>query len=501
MMSNVKQGSLSTEQLLKDSRLAQQKGKFVTMLDFAKQAHALARGDENVVLRLAECHLFCGEVDSAVQYLDELEATTQTQPQTLQRIAELYTQCSQFDAARRCHARAVHLQPGDPGFIYNLAASCIALGDLKEAERLFTEVIRLNPKDYDAYQNRSTLRRQTPQDNHVEDLKSVLAQLEQNDPGRVPVCYALAKELEDLQRYEDSFRCLQEGAMARRVKLDYDVGRDISAMELIAERFDEKRMRVAPPVEDAGRPVFVLGLPRSGSTLIDRIISSHSQAASLGEINTLAFAVMRTVGESGSTAGAVASRDDLIRRSAQIDFSLLGRRYTNAISRYNQDQLRLVDKTPLNFLYLGLIRLALPQARVIHVRRHPVDSCYAMYKTLFRMGYPFSYSLQDVGRYYIAYRNLMAHWREVAAGSFLDVDYEALVADQESESRRILDWCGLDWEPACLEFHRSTAPAATASAAQVRQPIYSTSVGKWRCYETQLSPFVARLREYGIAVD
>jgi len=117
------------------------------------------------------------------------------------------------------------------------------------------------------------------------------------------------------------------------------------------------------------------------------------------------------------------------------------------------------------------------------------------------MGYPFSYSLQDVGRYYIAYHQLMAHWRDVAPGSFLDVDYETLVADQEAESRRIIDWCGLEWEPACLEFHRSTTPAATASAAQVRQPIYSTSVGKWRCYEKQLAPFVARLWEHGIEVD
>jgi hypothetical protein len=117
------------------------------------------------------------------------------------------------------------------------------------------------------------------------------------------------------------------------------------------------------------------------------------------------------------------------------------------------------------------------------------------------MGYPFSYSLQDVGRYYIAYRNLMDHWREVTPGSFLDVDYESLVANQETESRRILDWCGLEWEPACLEFHRSTAPAATASAAQVRQPMYKTSVGKWQAYAKQLGPFVARLREHGIAID
>jgi hypothetical protein len=160
-----------------------------------------------------------------------------------------------------------------------------------------------------------------------------------------------------------------------------------------------------------------------------------------------------------------------------------------------------VDKTPLNFLYLGLIHLAMPGARIIHMRRNPMDSCYAIYKTLFRAGYPFSYSLQDVGRYYIAYSRLMEHWRTTIPGDFIDVDYEAVIADQEGETRRILDYCGLEWEDACLEFHRHPGPAATASAVQVRQPVYSSSVGLWRKYEKQLTPFANKLREHGIKID
>lgn len=500
-MSNAGRNGSASERLLSESREAQQNGDFATMLDLAKQAQTLFPDNEEAALRLAECHLFCGQVDESVKLLTELEHRVQNHPQWLQRIAELYTQCSQFSHARRCHARSLHLQPENPGIIYNLAASCIALGELMEAERLLTEVIRLSPQDYDAYQNRSTLRLQTPEDNHVEELMAVLRQLGAHDPGRVPICYALAKELEDLKRFDDSFRCLQEGAMARRTRLNYDVADDISAMELIAETFDAEFLQTARPTFEAGRPAFVLGLPRSGTTLVDRIISSHSQAASLGEINSLVFALMQTVGDTNADASAVSSKAGLIRQSAKINFPKLGQRYTQAIGAYPHHQARLVDKTPLNFLYLGLIRMAMPEARIIHVRRHPVDSCYAMYKTLFRMGYPFTYSLQDVGRYYIAYRKLMDHWRKTAPGSFLDVDYETLVTNQEPESRRIIDWCGLEWEPACLEFHRSTTPAATASAAQVRQPIYSTSVEKWRCYEKQLTPFVARLQEHGIVVE
>jgi hypothetical protein len=248
------------------------------------------------------------------------------------------------------------------------------------------------------------------------------------------------------------------------------------------------------PHHDSQRPIFILGLPRSGTTLVDRIISSHSQVDSLGEHRTLAMALTRE-------AGGPAPKKELIERSTRIDFDALGRGYCNSIDGFGMDAPGLVDKTPQNFLYLGLIHLALPGARIIHLRRNPMDNCYAMYKTLFRAGYPFSYSLQDVGRYYIAYRRLMDHWRKTIPVAFLDVDYEAVIADQEGQTRRILDYCGLDWEDACLEFHRHSGPAATASAAQVRQPVYSSSVGLWRKYARQLAPFAGKLREHGIDVD
>ena len=147
-----------------------------------------------------------------------------------------------------------------------------------------------------------------------------------------------------------------------------------------------------------------------------------------------------------------------------------------------------------------MIHLALPQARIIHLRRNPMDVCYAIYKTLFRSGYPFSYSLQEVGRYYIGYHRLMDHWRQTLPDAFIDVDYERLISDQVGETRRMLEYLGLEWEDACLDFHRHEGPAATASAAQVRQPIYSSSVGLWRRYEKQLTPFANRLCEHGIDI-
>jgi tetratricopeptide (TPR) repeat protein len=445
-------------------------------------------------LDLARLRLRDGDVAGAIRALEKIEAAARDDPVKLQQVAGTYLQCGQHLRAHRCYARSAELQPSNPDCLYNLATSKTALGELDEADRLFTEAIRLNPQDYGAWLNRSALRRQTPERNHVEQLRYVKSHLAADDEGQVQVCYALAKELEDLQRHDEAFAALQEGSHRRRLGMTYDVAEDEAAMAAIARCFDPGLVNGAAPGFDSDRPIFILGLPRSGTTLVDRIVSSHSQVESLGEHTSLALAVMK---RAGRAKGKVA----LIEQSAQIDFAELGRGYCQAIDGFGSPAPRLVDKTPQNFLYLGLIRLALPRAKIIHLRRQPMDICYAIYKTLFRAGYPFSYSLQEVGRYYLAYHRLMEHWRAVLPGAFLDVDYEAVVADPGAETRRMLEYLELDWEDACLQFHRHRGPAATASAVQVRQPIYSSSVGLWRKYHRQLAPLAGKLREHGITVD
>ncbi len=445
------------------------------------------------LLSVQQC-LFDGDVRQAIESLEKLEGHSRNDHALLQQIAEMYLQCGQHERAGRCYTRSVELKPSNPDYVYNLAASKIALGELNEAETLFNRIIKLKPDDYGAWLNRSSLRKQTPESNHIEQLKYVKEHLDPADPGQIQICFALSKELEDLQRFDESFTYLQEGSVRRRQRLQYNVQQDVESMELIARCFNEKLLHSQHPHYNTKRPIFILGLPRSGTTLVDRIISSHSQVASLGEIKTLVFAIIR---EAGETAG----KKELIEKSTGFNFSKLGQSYCAGLDGYGNPAPQLVDKTPLNFLYMGLIHLAMPGARIIHLRRHPMDSCYAIYKTLFRAGYPFSYSLQDVGRYYIAYYNLMKHWRKTIPNSFLDVDYEAVVSNQEGETRRILDYCGLEWEDACMDFHRNQGPVATASASQVRQPIYSSSVGLWQQYARQLAPFADKLREHGIEID
>jgi len=438
-----------------------------------------------------------GDLVAAVEILLRLESGADSDPVLLSRIAEFNVLCNRHEQALHCHEKAMALQPDNPAYVYNVAASCIAMGQMERAEELFNRVIYLKPDDYDAWQNRSTLRKQTPENNHVEQLKYVKQQMRTADKGEVPVCFALAKELEDLERYEEAFAYLQEGSFKRKQMMSYDVTGDEAVMHRIRAVFNHDLLQAKHESLPGKRPIFVLGLPRSGTTLVDRIISSHSQADSLGESNALALAVMHA---SADDKSAAVDKIALVNRSANMDFAELGRYYTRSTEGLGPYGFRLVDKTPLNFLYIGLIHLAMPDAKIIHLRRNPVDSCYAMYKTLFRMGYPFTYSLEDVGRYYIAYHQLMDHWRKLLPGVFLDVDYEKLVHNQEAETHRMLDYLELDWEETCLDFHKHEGAAATASAAQVRQPIYSSSVKRWQCYARQLAPFVARLKEHGIDV-
>lgn len=433
-----------------------------------------------------------GEAATCVEAMQALSREATLQPDLLQELGLRYTLLGLFAEAERCYLRALAQRPDDPACVYNHATTLVALGRLDDAEQAFDRVIALAPGDGDAWYNRSTLRRQTPKRNHVVQLQARLAQVSDADPMLVPLCHALAKEREDLGEHAASFAALKRGADARRRRLQYRVEEDLETMALIADTFDADFFARQHAGHDDATPLFVVGLPRSGTTLVERTLASHPDVASRGESADLARTVVRL-------AGAASGKADLVRRTAGMGFAALGHAYCDTLSA--GAKARVVDKTPGNLLYLGLVAAALPQARIVHLRRNPMDACYAMYKTLFRMAYPYSYDLDDLGRYWLGYSALMAHWRRVLpADRFIEVDYEDLVVDHEAVSRRLVAHAGLDWNPACLAFDSNPAPTLTASAAQVRQPVYRSSVGLWHRYETELAPLRRRLESAGLPI-
>jgi tetratricopeptide (TPR) repeat protein len=484
----------SPDVLILSSRLNQRRNRFDDMLADAERAAELAPGDPVVELRRLECLLYCGRPDKVLVALRALEISTQSDHSLFARLAEFYTHCTDHFGALRCLQTAVRLQPANSDYLFGLSAAQVAVGELRAAEKTLNCVIDANPDDYDAYRNRATVRRQTKSANHLDELHRALGKGVKRPAGEVQLCYALSKEYEDLGDFESAFSWLKRGADKRRSLLSYRVENDVAALESIMRCFDRRCIESATPGLRQAGPIFVMGLPRSGTTLIDRILSSHSQVASLGEVNDFAFSLMHCVGE-------VANKLELIERSASADFESLGRRYVDGIRNYPASEIYLIDKTPLNYLYLGLIHQALPCAKVIHVRRNPMDSCFGMYRTLFRAGYPFSYDFSDLAKYYIAYSRMMQHWRDVLGDWFMDVSYESLVDAQENVSRVMIEFCGLEWQEACLEVHRNDAPVATASSAQVRQPVYREALQRWRKYEAQLQPLAGLLRQGGIDIE
>ena len=472
-------------------------------------ARALALEPANAPFRLlhGQCLAAAGRPDEARTVADGLTDGLDDAAFWL-ALGTLRQQLNAHEAARAAYDRALVRQPDHAAALFNRATVRRFLGDLAGAEADYDRVLALRPDDDEAYLNRSELRPQDPARNHVAELEAALARCgDSGGAGEVRLSYALAKEYEDLGEYRRSFAALARGAGARRRTLAYDVARDVATVDWIIEAFsglpplpdpmtDAQADRTADASDNAS-PVFVLGLPRSGTTLVDRILSSHPQLVSAGESNAFAAAVVAAAGE-GSAAGAT-DRRALIARSATVDFGALGRDYLGRVAREGY-RARFVDKMPPNYLYCGLIARALPGATLVHVERHPMAVCYAMYKTLFRDGYPFSYSLTDLAAYYVAYVRLMAFWRRALPGRIHTVAYERLVADQRGETARLLAACALPWDEACIDFHKNPTATTTASASQVRRPLYSTSLWQWRHYEDELAGLRHALEAAGIAV-
>ncbi|MGQ0801365.1 MAG: tetratricopeptide repeat-containing sulfotransferase family protein [Pseudomarimonas sp.] len=478
--------------LASEVRMAQ--GENAAALSMIVAAIEAAPGQLPLLLKKARIQLALRRRADARQTA-ELACTLAGQDgQALWAVGRIFGLCNDLDRARALYQSALDAGCSDPSLRYDLAVGQFFAGDFAAAESNIDRMLAVTPLAGHALYRRSTLRRQTPENNHVAELQSKLAAAAANSVTHSSCLFALAKELEDLGRFEESFAALSQAAAIKRKSREYDAAGEREAIDAVRAAYDQSAMNEATVGHPEPGAIFIVGMPRTGSTLVERMLSCHSEVNSAGELldfgQALAEKVQQRARELPDTPMAEVAR--------LIDFAALGADYMTGARQAAPPSRWVIDKMPINFMYCGLIKKALPNARIIHVHREPMDTCYAIYQTLFNQAYPFSCNLQELADYYATYHRLMQHWHSVMPGEILDVSYEALLSDTESEARRMLDWCGLEWQDAVLDPSASDAPATTASAAQVRQPINSRSVQKWRRYEAELAPLKAALLSAGV---
>lgn len=379
-------------------------------------------------------------------------------------------------------APADHLIPISQGHIFN------AIGERENAVAAFQRCISLKPAHGDSYWSLANTKSYRFDDDEIASMQKIEEGDALSTLDRVQICFALGKALEDKNLFDDAFSYYDRGNSLKLPTTHYDpvqLRKRVQAqIDVCTSELFESRQHVGVQNID---PIFIVGLPRAGSTLLEQILASHSQVDGTMELHNVLDLAKRLRGRDADQDGT--PRYPAILGDLDNDlFAQFGAQFIDQTRIYRGSGHLFIDKMPNNFFHIGLIKLILPNAKIIDARRHPMACCFSGYKQLFGEGQEFSYGLSQIGEYYKEYVRLMAHWDAVLPGHVLRVNHEDVVADLETQVHRILDYCGLEFESACLEFHKTERTVRTPSAEQVRQPIYTSGLEQWKNFEHYLAP-------------
>jgi len=408
-----------------------------------------------------------------------------------ERLASARAGAGYPEQAAEAFRKAVALSPKAAGFYMGFGHTLKPLGDQPASLRAYREAIRLRPKFGEVYWSMANLKIFTFEDAEVEAMEYQLENTELEEVTDVHFRFALGKAYEDRKDYDKAWAYYHSGNERQRPLVKHDPVENSTQQDAIRSYFTRDMLEKAEGkgYADEG-PIFIVGLGRSGSTLIEQILASHSQVEGTEELSVL-----------GNLSDSISrfrpdqkSFPEILDTMQPLDWRALGLEYLDGAKRYRMtDKPIFTDKLPNNYSFIGLIHLILPNAKIINTRRHPLDTCLSNYKQLFGHGQNFTYDIFDLGQYYKEYCLTMDHWNEVFPGKVLDVHYEETVTDLEGQVARILEHCGLPFEEQCVRFHETERAVKTASSEQVRQPIYLGGMGKWRKYESHLGEWMEQL--------
>jgi tetratricopeptide (TPR) repeat protein len=365
------------------------------------------------------------------------------------------------------------------------------LGQMKEARSAYLSAISIDPSEGKSYRYLVDITKNDSNENI--DLMALVSNACQLDnittEAREHLNFALAKLLDGLKDYSGAFSAYKAGNDLHRALESYKNSDSVILFNSIKSAYNKNTpTEVDDPVSNDNRPIFILGMPRSGTTLVEQIIASHSSVTGAGELPYLADQVKQA-------KGGVMGFHKRFAKMNHDQLSDVAKGYLAGLNKYDQGLAKITDKMPHNFLYIGLIAKLLPNAKIIHCKRHPMANCLSIYKAYFasKNAHPYAWDLKELAHYHNLYEDLMAHWRDVLPGRFYEVSYEQLTSNQEEESRKLIEYCGLDWQEACLDFHNTQRKVKTASVFQVRQPMHNQSVDLWKRYGDALQPLLDNL--------
>ncbi len=467
-------------------------------LGHLQRAAQLSPDDAGYLSQYARALTMAGRLREAMTVADAAMALPSSDAIAYDTLGVVYSQANGHRQAAGAFGRAVELMPSHANYRFNLATSFLYHGELEAAEREYEACIAIEPGYWRAHLALSQLRRQTPERNHIVRVGELLLRHQHDPDAKLYLHLSLAKEFEDIGEFPRAFDHYASGKAAHRARIAPSADRDAAAFDAVRRWFDKPRPDAAG--YGSREPIFVMGMPRSGTTLVDRILSAHPNVHSAGELGNFGVVLRRASARPARSLAEMVGNLD----GSFSDWSGLGRAYVESTRPGTGHTPHFVDKLPQNFLFAGFIALALGHAKLICMRRNPMDTCLSNFRQLFALESPvfdYSYDLLDIGRYYLQFDRLMRYWQQKFPGRIVELQYEQLVGAQEDSTRALLDSCGLPWDPACLAFESNAAPVATASAAQVRSRMNRDSMHRWKRYGPQLGELRKLLEDGGIRID
>ncbi|MFC1845281.1 sulfotransferase, partial [Thermodesulfobacteriota bacterium] len=435
------------------------------------------------IIHLAKI-LFQGKLQEAIASFRQAISLSLDSAELYNNLGNALRDFGEMDEAVTCFDKAIALKPD-----FVEAHNCLGIvfretGKMDDAIACFRKALALKPDYAVAFRNLSLMVQYTEVDDDVLAMENLYKKRDLPDVYRIDLGFALGKVYGNVKDYDKSFHFILGANQLKRKTYEYSIQEDRDLFARIKETFspDFFASHHGPGFLDR-TPIFILGMPRSGTTLVEQILASHPLVFGAGEL-----AILRNMINDMCTGKEVAEFPECMKDLGLDVIKRMGKNYIKKIRKYSNEAEYITDKLPYNFLYVGLIKTILPAAKIIHCKRNPMDTCFSIYKNDFSGTHKYAFDLVELGQYYNLYSDLMAHWEKVLPGFMYTLRYEELIADQQNQTKSLLDFCNLHWDEACLTFHKTERTVSTASLAQVRQPIYKDSVELWKRYEKQLNP-------------